>query len=686
MPWHFRIITTFLLFLNFAQHADGDGLSLIGVLTSIIPVVQVKATCFCHPGWQGSRCDVDINECDENPCQNDAICENTAGSWFCNCREGFHGQHCQFRSMKPRTETQAFVKSADSRNISEYVVIIASVSGIQGQRTLGQTLQILTAKLGEVLDAYVEVALDKKDRLLVYDPNNTQIDKGATEFENPIKIYLNIVDLEGRFGCAEDIAEYLAMPKVARALNIVWTGVQAKPTPRSYGTILALLTAFAGLSALAAGVVQTARVRKVNTVGVWEIPKDESEFGVAYGSKAHSLASSAATSRTTSRIFRLYEADVGEPDQQALIQAVQQKNWLKTKEFLDRGVDPEIRYQTTALHAAMENVEAGFLRSLLTFASMKALVNSVDRHNLTPLMLLAKSKFDGVEPAEILLEHGALVNFPGHEDPTDTNVPEFTGRTALHVAVLCENKTMIHFLCKLQGKRNLSHTERLEKTTEKNCKDALGQTPLMYAAKKGLLEICQILVENKVALEVKDDQEKMAHDLAKEAGHQAIANLLRPAGDFSLVQGFREAQKRKVPMRNPLAASAQTLYPSPPNSNPTKSAHNTPSPQQRMQHQVSAPNLGQIGTPPTPPDQPAGLVQQPQFHSQMAMTQMAQMQHMAQWAQMAQMTQFTPAYTGVNGYGYQHNFTFPQQSFYSPGPSYPSNAATPTAGRKQSGV
>ena len=31
-------------------------------------------TCSCDEGWSGENCDVNINDCDPNPCQNDGNC------------------------------------------------------------------------------------------------------------------------------------------------------------------------------------------------------------------------------------------------------------------------------------------------------------------------------------------------------------------------------------------------------------------------------------------------------------------------------------------------------------------------------------------------------------------------------------------------------------------------------------
>ena len=41
----------------------------------------------CFPG---ELCDVDINECDEDPCLH-GECENMEGSFGCDCDPGFEG-------------------------------------------------------------------------------------------------------------------------------------------------------------------------------------------------------------------------------------------------------------------------------------------------------------------------------------------------------------------------------------------------------------------------------------------------------------------------------------------------------------------------------------------------------------------------------------------------------------------
>ena len=58
----------------------------------------LSALVSCSRGHErvGQNC-VDINECDRSPCSNGEICENTAGSYRCNCPRGYEkvGSRCQ---------------------------------------------------------------------------------------------------------------------------------------------------------------------------------------------------------------------------------------------------------------------------------------------------------------------------------------------------------------------------------------------------------------------------------------------------------------------------------------------------------------------------------------------------------------------------------------------------------------
>ena len=55
--------------------------------------LHVIRTYICS-GWTGVNCESDIDECESTPCQNNATCNNLAGSFNCTCDTGYVGDVC----------------------------------------------------------------------------------------------------------------------------------------------------------------------------------------------------------------------------------------------------------------------------------------------------------------------------------------------------------------------------------------------------------------------------------------------------------------------------------------------------------------------------------------------------------------------------------------------------------------
>jgi len=55
-------------------------------------------TCMCPAGFNGTDCEMVIDYCTSNPCQNGATCMRGINSFYCACAAGFSGPNCQTNS------------------------------------------------------------------------------------------------------------------------------------------------------------------------------------------------------------------------------------------------------------------------------------------------------------------------------------------------------------------------------------------------------------------------------------------------------------------------------------------------------------------------------------------------------------------------------------------------------------
>uniref|UniRef100_A0A8C5BWX1 Notch receptor 3 n=1 Tax=Gadus morhua TaxID=8049 RepID=A0A8C5BWX1_GADMO len=52
-------------------------------------------TCKCQPGFTGTMCQIDVDECASTPCQNGAKCYDRPNGYECRCAEGYEGTLCE---------------------------------------------------------------------------------------------------------------------------------------------------------------------------------------------------------------------------------------------------------------------------------------------------------------------------------------------------------------------------------------------------------------------------------------------------------------------------------------------------------------------------------------------------------------------------------------------------------------
>ena len=58
--------------------------------------------CDCDRGYEGYRCETEVNECLSNPCQHGAHCQDRLATYECACTIGYTGK-VQLHSDTPGT-------------------------------------------------------------------------------------------------------------------------------------------------------------------------------------------------------------------------------------------------------------------------------------------------------------------------------------------------------------------------------------------------------------------------------------------------------------------------------------------------------------------------------------------------------------------------------------------------------
>lgn len=69
---------------------------LIWINYSTIPCfVYLSNLIILFTGFTGTQCEIDIDECKDQPCLNGGVCQDRINSFKCSCAIGFTGSRCQ---------------------------------------------------------------------------------------------------------------------------------------------------------------------------------------------------------------------------------------------------------------------------------------------------------------------------------------------------------------------------------------------------------------------------------------------------------------------------------------------------------------------------------------------------------------------------------------------------------------
>uniref|UniRef100_H3CVY0 Milk fat globule EGF and factor V/VIII domain containing a n=1 Tax=Tetraodon nigroviridis TaxID=99883 RepID=H3CVY0_TETNG len=123
-------------------------------------------TCKCQTGFEGVHCQINVNECAAQPCNNGGTCRDLDGDYTCQCPSPYVGKQCQLRCTSLLgMEGGAIAESQISASSTHYGILGLQRWGPDLARLNNQGIVNAWTSASHDKNPWIEINLQKKMRL-----------------------------------------------------------------------------------------------------------------------------------------------------------------------------------------------------------------------------------------------------------------------------------------------------------------------------------------------------------------------------------------------------------------------------------------------------------------------------------------------------------------------------------------
>ncbi|KAM6950118.1 lactadherin-like isoform 2-T2 [Lycodopsis pacificus] len=122
--------------------------------------------CKCQPGFEGVHCQINVNDCANQPCKNRGICRDLDGDYTCQCPSPYVGKQCQLSCISLLgMEGGAIVESQISASSLHYGILGLQRWGPELARLNNQGIVNAWTSATHDRNPWIEINMQKKMRL-----------------------------------------------------------------------------------------------------------------------------------------------------------------------------------------------------------------------------------------------------------------------------------------------------------------------------------------------------------------------------------------------------------------------------------------------------------------------------------------------------------------------------------------